>query len=244
MNTLLTIAERKEANYQLLVDAIDGYLVPYGKGLKKEANRYLTRDLLQIKKQLTAEELTEVSERFCREYCDENKFQELFIRCSGRLPFQLNEWIWPYLHDASLHQMMPQMRWMVQIYGFFYYPFNNDEIDMRQLLECAYAHPACDATTVKLYFELILDDLYWSAHHIPDYCLINKADFDDLVAKAKQVSDHHPIDPKMMDDLRYYITLYNCFFDYEAADRQIPFAELCQKEGISFDTPTVVYYDE
>lgn len=75
-----------------------------------------------------------------------------------------------------------------EIFGNSYNPHDPKlEHDFYPILERAYMHEECDPQTVRLYVRAQLDSLWWGQHHVPESCLITKAEFERIVGMGKAI---------------------------------------------------------
>lgn len=138
----MEIGEYKGHNtYEDWMSGLTLYLDGYEKGLKKQANAYISKFVTGFEHSVSKEDLQSVLEQFCREICDEGKHSRLLNRGNGSLPYDIGRVVWNYLKSQCESESMPHMRWAFQLFGKNYNPFNPQlELDMFQILKKAYEH--------------------------------------------------------------------------------------------------------
>ena len=228
--------------YNSFITGINQYFELYKQGLKKQANRCIKDFIKNFEDTCAKGEAEEILYRFCREICDEKKSVE-FTR-NGSLPYEVSRIVWNYLKHQCELENMPQMRWTFELYGKYYNPFDRKcELNIYQVLQKAYEHKNCDQKTVDIYFyEWVISQLDWGAHHFPEGCLISEEEYETAVETAEKVMAEKNVAPELIDSLRYYIKLYQCFREYESSGKEENyFYKICEKEGVNY-TKWPVYY--
>lgn len=222
--------DKQYSTYESWLSGLDLYLSMYEKGLKKRANQSISSFIDEFEHSASEEDLKKILWRFCQEICDEDKHSQLLRRGNGSLPYDLGRVVWNYLKNQCESGTMPHMRWIFQLFGKRYNPFNPQlELDMFQILKKAYGHKDCDSKTVALYFNEILEQLYWGAHHFPDGCIITRETYEKTVKTAEMVLAEKQVPQKLVETYRYYRKLYQCFYEYEESGRKKNFYELCER---------------
>ncbi|MCM1128092.1 MAG: hypothetical protein NC429_16685 [Lachnospiraceae bacterium] len=236
--------ERQQSVYEILSDGLDIYLDMYEKGLKKQANKYISNFVNEFEHSVSEDDLDKVLCRFCREICDEDKHSRLLNRGNGSLPHALGRIVWKYLESQCRLEMMPHMRWAFQLFEKCYNPFDSKlELDMVEVLEKAYNHKDCDQKTVDLYFNEILEQLYYGSHHFPDGCIITREAYEKAIKTAEMILADKQVPQKLVETYLYYHKLYQCFYEYEESGREKDFYELCENAGIKYKSIPVYYYN-
>lgn len=135
------------------------------------------------------------------------------------------------------------MRWAFQLFGKYYNPFDPQlELDMFKVLKKAYEHKDCDQKTVDLYFNEILERLYWGAHHFPDGCIITREAYEKTIKTAEMILAEKQVPQKSMEIYIYYRKLYQCFYEYEESGREKNFYQLCEEAGIKCNNMPAYYF--
>lgn len=230
-----------ENNYKTLCDALNNYTDLWNKGLKKKANAYIDDFVKSFFEKLDKNSSDELLYRFCLEFCDQNKHDNLKKR--GNLPHELNRIVWEYLKENCILNRMPHMRYIYQIYGRYHNPFNRYlEFDICSTLKKAYEHKQCDDKTVCLYFNEQLNYLSWGMHHFPDSCIITKQTYIELVNEAEKIISEHTVPQNLIDDLNYFKNIYEIYFNFEKNGKTDDFYKLCSDAGIEFEQIPTFYY--
>lgn len=240
----MEIGEYKGHNtYEDWMSGLTLYLDGYEKGLKKQANAYISKFVTGFEHSVSKEDLQSVLEQFCREICDEGKHSRLLNRGNGSLPYDIGRVVWNYLKSQCESESMPHMRWAFQLFGKNYNPFNPQlELDMFQILKKAYEHKECDQKTVDLYFSEILEQLYWGSHHFPEGCIITRDTYEKTIKTAESVLAEKSVPKKLQKIYIYYCKLYKCFYEYKESGGEKNFFELCEKAGITYKSIPTYYY--
>lgn len=219
--------------YQDFCDGLNTYLNLYEKGLKKQANQLIKNFIKTLETNLDQKSLNLILERFCYELCDKKQHDQLKSRGNGSLPYELNRLIWQYLKANCEINQMPHMRWIYQLYGRYYNPFDPQyENNLYLILQQAYAHPACDQQTVDLYFHAQLDILDWGAHHFPDCCLITEQTYAEVVQQANQIMQDHCVSQRLLEEFDLYLKEYDCYRKFLRMGKQGDFMQMCRQAGI------------
>ncbi len=235
--------DKQHSAYEMWLNGIDLYLSMYEKGLKKQANKYISSFIHEYEHSVPEEDLKETLRRFCQEICDEDKHSQLLSRGNGNLPYDLGRVVWNYLKNQCKSGTMPHMRWTFQLYGKCYNPFDPQlELNMFKILQKAYEHRDCDQKTVDLYFNEILEQLYWGAHHFPDECIITKEAYEKAVETAEMILAEKQVPQKLLEIYIYYCKLYQCFYEYEESGCEKNFYELCERVGIKYKSMPTYYF--
>lgn len=235
--------DKQHSAYEIWLNGIDLYLSMYEKGLKKQANKYISSFIDEYEHSVSEEDFKKVLWRFCQEICDEDKHSQLLNRGNGNLPYDLGRVVWNYLKNQCESETMPHMRWAFQLFGKHYNPFNPQlELDMFKILKRAYEHRDCDSKTVDLYFNEILEQLYWGAHHFPDACIITREAYEKTVETAEMILAEKQVPQKLVETYMYYCKLYQCFYEYEESGHEKNFYELCERVGIKYKSMPTYYF--
>ena len=235
--------DKQHSTYEILLNGLDLYLNMYEKGLKKQANKYISSFINEFEHSTPKEDLEKILCRFCQEICDEDKHSQLLSRGNGSLPYDLGKIVWNYLKNQCEAGTMPHMRWAFQLFGKSYNPFDPQlELDMFNVLKKAYEHKDCDQKTVDLYFNEILEQLYWGAHHFPDECIIAKEAYEKTIKTAEMILAEKQVPQKLAETYLYYCKLYQCFYEYEESGREKNFYQLCEKAGIKYKSMPAYYF--
>lgn len=236
-------ADKQDNIYEIWMNGLDLYLDMYEKGLKKQANKYISSFVNEFIHLVSEEDLRKTLWRFCQEICDEDKHSQLLGRGNGSLPYDLGRVVWNYLEKQCESETMPHMRWAFQLFGKNYNPFNpNLELDMFKVLKKAYEHENCDSKTVALYFNEIVEQLYWGAHHFPERCIIARGVYEKTVETAEKILSEKQVPQKLIETYRYYRILYQCFYEYEESRCKKDFYELCERAGIKYKSTPAYYF--
>lgn len=133
----MQISGNKQHNaYEILLNGLDLYLNMYEKGLKKQANKYISSFIDEFEHSTPKEDLEKFLCRFCQEICDEDKHSQLLSRGNGSLPYDLGKIVWNYLKNQCEAGTMPHMRWAFQLFGKSYNPFDPQlKLDMFKVLK-------------------------------------------------------------------------------------------------------------
>ncbi len=229
--------------YDIWLNGLKSYLDRYENGLKKQANKYISSFIDEFEHSLPKEDLENILQRFCQEICDERKHSQLLNRGNGSLPYALSKIVWYYLKNQCESEAMPHMRWAFQLYGKYYNPFNPQlELNMFKILKKAYHHKDCDSKTVELYFNELLEHLYWGAHHFPNGCIITKESYEKTVETAEMILAEKQVAQKLVETYRYYRKLYQCFDEYEKSKHEKDFYDLCERAGIPYKNMSAYYF--
>ena len=229
-------------NYDTFITEIKKYWDLRSKGLKKQANGALFQFTEYFKKNVSQSDADGILFRFCTEYIDELKFPGDNLP-RRHLPFQLSELLNDYLVRASEENKMLQMRWFFQIFGNRYNPHDRKmEHDPYCILERAYMHEQCDQQTVDLYFNAQIDFLWWGQHHFPEGCIIAREAYEKTVQTADKILSEKTVDPSLVDAYKYYVNLYQIYYDWHDTGRNGDFGELCEAAGINFKAVPAYYY--
>nr|WP_314748402.1 hypothetical protein [uncultured Campylobacter sp.] len=216
------------------------YLRLYDAGLKKRANEYLKGAVHKFKSEFSEAERDYALSELCREILDENKseLKNLKNRGNGELPFELGELVGEYLKRRCIAGEMPHLRWAYQICMRGLHELGRDE-----LLRRAYRHERCDERTVELYFCMLLDALDWGTHYFPEGCLIERARYEQLIRKARDVREKHEISARLNLEFEYFVKLYECYFEFKSRGGEVDFYALCEKAGLNFAPVKSFYYE-
>ncbi len=229
-------------NYEEFITEIKKYWSLREQGLKKQANVFLFDFTDKFKKNVSEENADEILFQFCHEYIDELKFPGSNLP-RRHLPFQMTEILNNYLKRECEKHKMPQMRWMFQIFGDYYNPHDKDgSSNSYGILEQAYAHELCDQETVNLYFNKQVDFLWYGQHHFPEGCLITKAEYESIVQRANKILSEKSVDASLVASFRYYVKLYQIYFEWVENDRKMDFYEMCKSAETDFEAVPTYYY--
>lgn len=229
-------------DYEQFITEIQKYWKLRDKGLKKQANQFLSAFMRCFREKVSEKEEEEILFQFCQEYVDEMKY--LSMNMSRRhLPFQMSELLNCYLKRECEKNKMPQMRWAFEIFGHSYNPHESG-YDTYHILEKAYMHELCDQKTVDLYFNEQIEKLWWGQHHFPEGCLITKDDFESIVRTANEILSEKYVKPSLIDDFEYYVELYYIYFAWQKNGGNDDFYELCDNKGIDYKKTLAIYYQE
>lgn len=219
-------------------DGLDAYLDLWDKGLKKQANQYLQKFLDTWEATTEPSVRNDILENFCDAYFDHEGYTRLKERQYRALPYALSKLVWQFLRAKCDMHCMPHMRWIWQLYGRRYNPFDPQyTYDLYSILEQAYTHEKCDQKTVDLYFQERLGWLDWGAHHFPDCCLITKQAYLDTVHSAQEIMKNHAVNEALLDLFHDQCKLYECYYQYEAEGKKRDFDEICEQAGLAFSHP-------
>lgn len=100
--------------YEQFITEIQKYWDLRKKGLKKQANSFLSAFTKYFKENVSERDADAVLFQFCKEYIDEMKFPGDHLP-RRHLPFQITELLDSYLSRECERDQMPQMRWAYQI---------------------------------------------------------------------------------------------------------------------------------
>ena len=208
---------------------INNYLNLYRSGLKKEANVKMTMIVTCIKS-LPNTDQDIVLFQFLSDYCDSNIWDSLKHRGNGDMPYELKEYILSWLTPRCEEKKMPELRWYYELFinhgtGYKY---------AVQYLEYAYASNDCDQKTIDLLFDSYIGTLAWGAHHFPDGCIIEKSMISNCIQQCETIMNDKTVSSHLIEELRYYKTLYACFEKYEADGRKNSFQVYLSEAGIQF----------
>lgn len=227
--------------YEEFLAGIGEYRALFEKGLKKRANALLFKFAEDFKANVGVAEADGILFRFCREYLDEKSLPF----ADRPLPFQLTGLLHEYIARECDKNKMPQLRWAFQLFGRYYNPHDpKNERDPAAILKRAYLHPDCDQKTVDLYFNEQVEWLYWGAHHFPDGCIIARGSYRETVAAAERILSEKTVDPALVGEFRYYVRLYELFYEWSDGGRKGDFAALCESAGLEFHEVKAFYYDK
>ena len=125
------------------------------------------------------------------------------------------------------------MRWAFQLFGKYYNPFDPQlELDMFKVLKKAYEHKDCDQKTVDLYFNEILERLYWGAHHFPDGCIITREAYEKTIKTAEMILAEKQVPQKSMEIYIYTIVNFiNVFMSMKKVDVKRIFINCVRRRG-------------
>ncbi|WP_297938605.1 hypothetical protein [uncultured Campylobacter sp.] len=87
---------------------------------------------------------------------------------------------------------------------------------------------------MELYFCMLLDALYWGAHHFPEGCLIERARYERLIREARDVREKHETSARLNLDFENLVKLYECYFEFKSRGGEVDFYALCEKAGLNF----------
>ncbi len=229
--------------YEEFCAGISEYAALWNKGLKKQANKALAEFAEGFRKNVPQDEADKILYRFCREFYDEDKLSELKEHGCSRLPYSLMGLVWEYLKRECQAEKMPQLRWAYQFGGRYFNPFDPTlEQDPYDILKHAYEHPDCDEKTVRLYFENQINDLDFGAHHFPEGCCIAREAYEEDVKTAEKILAEHDLPREFAEELEYYKTLYQVYFEWLDGGKNGDFDEIIKAAGISFSAPSAFYY--
>ena len=199
--------------YEQFITEIQKYWDLRKKGLKKQANSFLSAFTKYFKENVSERDADAVLFQFCKEYIDETKVPGDHLP-RRHLPFQITELLDSYLSRECERDQMPQMRWAYQIFGNTYNPHDPTlDHDFFPILKRAYMHEKCDPQTVKLYFEEQLASLWLGQHHFPESCGITKEEFESIVSVANKILSEKTVEPQLVDEFEYYMKLYQTYFE-------------------------------
>jgi len=229
--------------YEEFFAGIGKYWELFEKGLKKQANKFLSEFAEDFRRSVPRNEGDALLYRFCADYFDGDRFDE-HKQERIHLPFHLTGLLNDYLARECKAEKMPQMRWAFQIFGKYYNPHdpNQEELKPYDILEKAYEHPDCDQKTVNLYLERQVYWLWFGAHHFPEGCCITREDYEDTIKTAKRIIAEKRVPAHLAEDTRYYKALYELYYKWNDGDRVGDFAELCAANGLEFHAVKAYYY--
>ena len=235
--------DKQHSTYEIWLNGLGLYLDMYEKGLKKQANKYISSFINEFEHSVPKEDLRKILWRFCHEICDEDKHSQLLSRGNGSMPYAAGKVVWNYLKNQCESETMPHMRWAFQLFGKYYNPFDPQlELDMFKVLKKAYEHKDCDQKTVDLYFNEILEQLYWGAHHFPNGCIITREAYEKAIKTAEMILAEKQVPQKLVETYLYYCKLYQCFYEYEESRCEKDFYQLCEKAGIKYESKPAYYF--
>lgn len=231
-------------HYDEFITEIKKYWDLRSKGLKKQANSFLFEFTGRFKKEVSESNADEILFQFCHEYIDELKFPGDNLP-RRHIPFQITELLNSYLNRECAKNKMPQMRWAFQIFGKYYNPHDPKcEHNPYHILKRAYAHEQCDEKTVELYFDAQIDFLWWGQHHFPEGCIITHEEFEDAVQTANKILSEKSVPPSLVEAFKYYVKLYEIYFNWQQNGRNGDFYELCEAEGLEYEATPAFYYKD
>ena len=216
-------------NYNEFCCEINNYLNLYSSGLTKQANAKIKMIVSGIKS-LPDTDQDIVLFQFLSDYCDNNIWDSLKHRGNGDMPYELKEYILSWLTLRCEEKKMPELRW-------YYELFINHRIAYKyavQYLEDAYRSNACDQKTIDLLYDSYISKLAWGAHHFPDGCIIEKATISDCIQQCETIMNEKTVSRHLIEELRYFKTLYTCFDKFEADGRKTSFQVYLSEAGIQF----------
>ena len=219
-------------------NAMGHYYSLYGKGLKKQANKYIENVSAKIEA-MDEFEKERLFYSFLNEVCDGHKYDYLKERGNGQIPFALKQSIRNWLYKRCMAGKMPELRW-------FYELFHNDAFGVEYahvFLEKAYKSKECDAKTVNLLFTFYIDILGWGAHHFPEGCIIDHATRDDAIEQCRKITKEKSVDEKLQAQLKYYEILYSCYNSYCNDGKKKDFKQYCNEANIDFYECKAFYYE-
>ncbi len=226
--------------YTDFINGVNEYYRLYNLGLKKQGNAYL-REFVQKFRQIPEYGKNAVLNEFCRFVCDTNDGKTLLQRGNGSLPYEINRIVWEYLIEKCRQDEMPHMRWFYELFNGYYAAYQEDA-DPVDFLKRAYEHKDCDEKTVEFYYLHFLDVLSYGAHHFPECCLIDKAEYEFVIEKCKQISSVHTVPENLLEDTEYFRKLYGAWESYLSENKKLPFETYCTKAGITFNEILTIYY--
>lgn len=211
---------------------LEDYMALYEKGLKKQAKRLIEQTMVKFDA-FDTEIKHNIMLVMCKDFCDDRQyFSALLERGNGEMPFALSKRIRPILIQDCEEYKMPAMRWFYQLYRD------------RDILQNAYNHTDCDQKTVDLYFNTLIDDLYWGAHHFPEGCLIDEQEYRQIIRDCEAVQKKHQPTQTLIEGFSYYQRLYELWWLYQASDKTKEFSVLCEESGLSFSPEITIYYEK
>ena len=229
-------------NYEQFISEVQTYWDMRSKGLKKQANGFLSEFIKRFRENVSKGDADDILFQFCKEYFDEMKFPGTNLP-RRHLPFQITELLDSYLSQECKKNRMPQMRWAFQIFGRYYNPHDpKGEHNPYDILKQAYEHEQCDEQTVKLYFGVLLEDLWLGQPHFPEHCCLAKGYFEQIVGIANRIIEEKTVDLPLVEDYKYYVKLYHIYFRWDENGRTEDFCELCHKNGVEFREVAAYYF--
>lgn len=219
-----------EESLRVFEQNVAEYLKQWNQGLKKKANQMIKEAMKQFDG-WSHEHKTAVVLEFCAKVCDreDSPFHQIY----HRLPYELSIRIKDILYDCCEEKGMPCLRWCYELCG-------HD----RDILRKAYCHPDCDERTIRYYFNVYLDDLWYGAHHFPDGCLITKEDFDKTMECCERILKEHSVPQDLNEEYEYYKKLYQIWWKMEESGGKEDFLEQCEKETLRFVPAEAFYYEK
>lgn len=224
--------------YENFSDELKEYIEMYLKGLKKQANNEIEDTIARLGAS-KPKEIDEILFRFLTEYCDENKWMLIKSRGNADVPFALKEFIRPWLEARCEKKSMPELRW-------YYEMFRNHREGYKyaiEYLEEAYNSDKCDQRTIDLLFDSYLDILGWGAHHFPDGCIIEKSAKEKAIENCEKIMSEKHVSEMYVNQLNYYIGLYDCYDKYKANGEEGDFEEFCEKNGLKYQYTRAFFYE-
>ena len=198
------------------------YLQTRNEGLKKQSNKILEKLMLYF------DELDEgIKSEICTEFCI-LRFEKDEIRDFN---FFLHKRILAFLESACVGNQMPHLRW--------HYQLTRDE----EKLERAYKHIERDEKTIYLAFNCLLSSLFWGAHHLPSYCIIEESECDRLLGEAQKFIEIHAISERQKESYLYYKMLYDDWWAYQSGDFDYSFGEWCANQNRDYGWVATYYFE-
>ena len=226
----------ENSTYEDFISGLDYCCELYHKKLRDEAQIFAQ----QFAKSFQQSMPTEIKDTFlynlCESLCDGGDKLKLLNRSHGRLPFQLSDLLWEYLKEQCQADKMPHLLCIWKLYRYEPFAF--------KMLERAFNNAECDNRVVKEYFGTFLSDLDWGSHHFPECMIIEREFYDELIEKCHNVLTTRDVVLDQVDELNYYIKLYNSYFKYVEEGKVGDFEVYCLQAGIKYDIPNTYSYDE
>lgn len=210
------------------------YLDEYGelwhRGLKKQANSVMKELVDRLEKLPTDEERDALIIPLCQEFFARKAQGESPLGHHGRLPYGLEQLVEKTMGRQCDRQGMPRLRWYFEL--FRYNPTFSERAlaRLRQALACK----DVDQESVNLYFDELLEWLWFGRHHFPEGCIYPTEEYHDLINEGEGLIRKFSLDDQRIASFQHHKRLYDCWDEWKARDKEGSFEDLCDEMGVPF----------
>ena len=225
-------------DYSTFSQYLDEYGELWHRGLKKQANSVMKELVDQLEKLLTNEERDALIIPFCQEFFARKAQGESPLGHHGRLPYGLEQLVEKTMGRQCDRRGMPWLRWYYEL--FCHNPIFSERAlaRLRQALACK----DVDQESINLYFDELLEWLWFGRHHFPEGCIYPTEEYHDLINEGEGLIRKFSFDDRRIASFQLHKRLYDCWDEWKARGQEGSFEDLCDEMSVPFRATSTYYY--